>query len=294
MTDFVRPGHGPNMGAQKSFLNVMVGGRGLFVAGLVLAAAGCAVDGNPYLSLGENLDATAGDGGEQVGSGGGTDVEAGAGGTGARGDEPAGRDGGGTGGSAGSLGGRGNLPEAGMGGTSSVPSMSGAGGQAGTMNLPDAGAGGSAAGSMNCPLIACSPEFARTYDIEDTFGETIELSAEICQNEVCLEAELNLTRADIGPGAGIGRTVPEPDVREREELPLMSFTILGGLEGGIEVRLDWRLWRQEDATNGDRYRIRVETLDGELVVGEELAFNYERVEIAACTSCLVAQPAPED
>jgi hypothetical protein len=294
MTDFVRPGHGPNMGAQKSFLNVMVGGRGAFVAGLVFAAAGCAVDGNPYLSLGENLDAAAGEGGERVGSGGGTDVEAGAGGTGGRGDEPAGRDGGGTGGTAGSPGGSGSLPEAGMGGTGSVPSMSGAGGQAGTMNLPDAGAGGSTAGTMNCPLIGCNPELARSYDIEDTFGETIELRGEICQNEVCLEAELRLTRADIAPGAGIGKVVPEPEEREREHLPLMSFTILGGLEGGIEVRLDWRLWSENDARHGDWYQIRVETLDGELVVGEALAFSYERVQIAACTSCLVAQPAPED
>jgi hypothetical protein len=300
MTDFAAPGHGRNMGARKSISKVMVGGWGVVIASVVALGlgAGCAVDENPYVSLGENLDAAGGEGGAWLGTGGGTDSEtagtaAESAGTAGRGVPPP-RASGGTGGTRGS-------PDAGMGGVGSVPNASGAGGEAGTMTGPNAGNGGSAAGSagssgggVTCPAIGCSPEFQRVYKLDDALEGTLALRAEICQNDFCLETELTVTPDDVAPGAGLGKEVPEPEVRNSQQWPLMSFRVMGGLEGGIELRLSWRLWSQDDATNGDVYRVNVETLDGEQVAGEELANNYERVEIAACTSCLVAQPAPEN
>jgi hypothetical protein len=274
-------------------LKMVAGREWLVVIGVAFAGAGCVPVDNPYLSLGENLDA-GGEGGASDGRGG---SEPGSGGTAGRREGDAG----GTGGST-------PEPVAGRGGAE--PGTGGTSGEGGAIDRPDpgtggmgaaagtgatAGAGGTSGGGMNCPAIACGPEFERTFLLEDRFGDAIDVRVEVCQNESCLETELRLTRADLGPGAGLSTVFPEPEVRDRDASPQLHLTVLGALEGsGIDVRVAWQLYLQQNATNGDIYRTTVTTLDGEVLAGEEFAVNYERVEIAACTSCLFAHPAPED
>jgi hypothetical protein len=154
------------------------------------------------------------------------------------------------------------------------------------------GEGGGGPGDM-CFAIGCNPEFQEELSLPDEFGDPIEMKVEVCHNDDCLSVDLSVPRDAIGPGAGLGREAPEPE--EREGSALMTATVWGGQGDDVPLEVSWRLWSQEDARNGDVYRISVTDADGENVFEKSVAVNYSFAEPVpgACVICATAVPAPD-
>jgi hypothetical protein len=140
---------------------------------------------------------------------------------------------------------------------------------------------------VGCPDIDCISGAFFDADWPFDFEQASEIPITACRNDECFTGMLAADANPPSPSSGVGFSVPEEEVVDRDQTGRAEISFWGVSGGGVFLKVQWWAWSDADLLDGDHYRVTADAPGGtRVLIDREVDYGMTNLGSGACAlSC---------